>query len=510
MFQKILIANRGEIAIRILRACHTLGIETVAVYSDADRTALHVRYADEAFHIGPAQATDSYLRIDRILDAARQSGAEAVHPGYGFLAENPDFAQACAEAGLVFVGPPASAIAAMGDKVTARRLMQQAGVPVIPGSGSGLRDRQMLEEAERIGFPLFVKAAAGGGGKGMRLVRTYRELKASLGAARREARKAFGDDRVYLERAIEGARHVEIQVLADGFGKVIYLGERECSIQRRHQKLIEEAPSPALDEALRQQMGQVAVQAAAAVGYVNAGTVEFLLAADRSFYFLEMNTRLQVEHPVTEAVTGIDIVAEQLRIAAGQPLDLEQAGVQVHGWAIECRITAEDPSNDFLPASGRIIRLTQPSGPGVRVDGGIHEGFESSMFYDPLLQKVIVWGSSRNEAIQRMQQALRELRIIGLQTSTPFHEWVMANESFREGAYNTSFFQDQFKNLPKRGTHARLAAIVAALASREQRLRRGAGTSRRAEDAGADPRPVVEERLDKSWKLAGRWEALGR
>jgi acetyl-CoA carboxylase biotin carboxylase subunit len=510
LFRKILIANRGEIAIRILRACHSLGIRTVAVYSDADRTALHVRYADEAYRIGPAPAQDSYLYIDRILDVTRQSGAEAVHPGYGFLAENSEFAQACAEAGLTFVGPPASAIAAMGDKIMARRLMEQAGVPVIPGTESGLSDSEMWGQAESIGYPLFVKAAAGGGGKGMRLVHTPHGLKESLGAARREAQKAFGDDRVYLERAIEGARHVEIQVLADSFGSVIHLGERECSIQRRHQKLIEEAPSPAVDEALRQQMGRVAVQAAAAVGYVNAGTVEFLLAADHSYYFLEMNTRLQVEHPVTEAVTGIDIVAEQLRIAAGEPLGLEQSRIQVRGWAIECRITAEDPFNDFLPASGRIIRLSQPSGPGIRVDGGIYEGFESSLFYDSLLQKVIVWGSSRAEAMQRMRQALRELRIIGLQTSTPFHEWVMTNERFLEGSYSTSFFQDQFATLPEQGRQRRLAAIVAALVRREQGVRRGPGSLPCPDEGATDASRLAGQGLEKSWKLAGRWEALGR
>lgn len=508
VFRKVLVANRGEIAIRILRACHALGIETVAVYSDADRTALHVRHADEAYHIGPAPAADSYLRMDRILDAAHQSGAEAIHPGYGFLSENPDFASACQESGLTFVGPPASAIAAMGDKVAARRVMEQASVPVIPGTGAGLCNAEMVDRATRIGFPLFVKAAAGGGGKGMRLVHTLSELESALDGARREARKAFGDDRVYLERAIEGARHVEIQVLADAQGHVIHLGERECSIQRRHQKLVEEAPSPALDEALRRQMGQVAVQAAEAVGYVNAGTVEFLLAADRSFYFLEMNTRLQVEHPVTESVTGVDIVKEQLRIAAGEPLNLAQDDIRVRGWAIECRITAEDPFNEFLPASGRIIRLAQPSGPGIRVDGGIYEGFESSLFYDPLLQKVIASGSSRQEAIQRMGQALRELRIVGLQTSTPFHQWVMSHERFLDGSYTTSFFQDHYSGASEQGSQERLAAIVATLVSHAQR--REAGLSPYP-DGGATNSPRVNKgHLEKAWKLAGRWEALGR
>ncbi|MGD9146256.1 MAG: biotin carboxylase N-terminal domain-containing protein, partial [Anaerolineae bacterium] len=349
MFRKVLIANRGEIAVRILRACRDLDIQTVAVYSEADRRSLHVRYADEAYPVGPALARKSYLRIDRILAAARESGAEAIHPGYGFLAENPEFASACQEAGITFVGPPASAIAAMGDKVAARRIMQQAGVPVIPGTGTDLRDAEIVAQGDQLGYPLFVKAAAGGGGKGMRLVQDRDELKRSLDAARREAQKAFGDDRVYLERAVRGARHVEIQVLADGHGGVIHLGERECSIQRRHQKLVEEAPSPAVSEDLRQRMGQVAVRAAEAVGYANAGTVEFLLDRDGSFYFLEMNTRLQVEHPVTESITGLDLVKEQLRIADGEPLGYRQEDIRIQGWAIECRITAEDPFNNFLP-----------------------------------------------------------------------------------------------------------------------------------------------------------------
>jgi acetyl-CoA carboxylase biotin carboxylase subunit len=472
---------------------------------------LHVRYADEAYHIGPALARKSYLRLDRIVDVARQSGAEAVHPGYGFLAENPEFASACAEAGVTFIGPPASAIAAMGDKVAARRLMQGAGVPIIPGTGAALRDGAILAEASRIGYPLFIKAAAGGGGKGMRLVHDHADLERSLGAARREALKAFGDDRVYLEKAVQGARHVEIQVLADSKGKVIHLGERECSIQRRHQKLVEEAPSPAVDDDLRQRMGKVAVQAAAAVSYTNAGTVEFLLDADHNFYFLEMNTRLQVEHPVTESITGIDLVKEQLRIAAGEPLGYEQDDVQATGWAIECRITAEDPFNSFLPASGRIIRLFPPSGPGVRVDSGIHEGFEVSLYYDPLLAKLVAWGQSREEAIQRMRGALREYRIIGVHTSIPFHQWVMGEEEFVRGAYDTAFLEDRFSPVaPEHGEQGQLAAIVATLLSHDQRQRRQA--------APAPCDDVVQEsgwrpagsRAQRAWKLAGRREAMER
>jgi acetyl-CoA carboxylase biotin carboxylase subunit len=473
LFNKTLTANRGEIAVRILRACRELGIETVAVYSDADRRALHVRQAGEAYHIGPALARKSYLRGDHIIDAAKRSGAQAIHPGYGFLAENPEFAAACADACITFVGPPASAIAAMGDKVAARRLMQEAGVPIVPGTETGLLDGEMLVRAGQIGFPLFVKTAAGGGGKGMRLVHRPDELEGALASVRREANKAFGDDRVYLEKAIQGARHVEIQALADAHGNLIYLGERECSIQRRHQKLVEEAPSPVVDEDLRQRMGQVAIQAALAVNYVNAGTLEFLLDAERNFYFLEMNTRLQVEHPVTESVTGVDIVKEQFRLAAGEPLGHRQDDILVKGWAIECRITAEDPLNGFLPTSGRVIRLFRPSGPGVRVDSCIYEGLEVSLYYDPLMSKLIAWGNTREEAIQRIRGALEKYRIVGVPTSIPFHLWVMGNEAFLRGNYSTSFLQDELSlTTPIQREHGHLVAIVATLLSHQQLQRR--------------------------------------
>ena len=444
MLRKILIANRGEIAVRILRACQELGVATVAVYSDADRHALHVRNADEAYRIGPAPARDSYLRIDRILDAARESGAQAVHPGYGFLAENPEFAAACEEAGLLFIGPPAQAIAAMGDKVMARRLMKEAGVPVIPGTAQDLQDEALLKEAAQIGYPLYIKAAAGGGGKGMRLVQHPDQAERALKSARREALNAFDDDRVYLEKALQGAHHVEIQVLADGHGHAIHLGERECSVQRRHQKLIEEAPSPTVDEDLRQRMGEIAVRAAQAVGYVNAGTVEFLLDEHGQFYFLEMNTRLQVEHPITEAITGIDIVAEQLRIASGAPLSYAQEDVHRQGWAIECRIIAEDPFHEFRPHSGTIRHLVEPSGPGVRVDSGLYQDGEVSPYYDSLLAKLITWGDTRAEAIRRMRRALDEYRILGIPTTIPFHRQVMEAPDFVQGKYDTSFLETSF------------------------------------------------------------------
>jgi acetyl-CoA carboxylase biotin carboxylase subunit len=504
MLQKVLIANRGEIAVRILRACRELGLRTVAVYSEPDRRAPHVRLADEAYPVGPALARDSYLRGDRLLDVARASGADAIHPGYGFLAENADFAAACAEAGVVFIGPPASAIAAMGDKVEARRRMQAAGVPVIPGTETDLQDDQILSEAGRVGFPLFVKAAAGGGGKGMRLVQQAGQLERALGQARREAMKAFGDDRVYLERAVAGARHIEIQILADAHGTVIHLGERDCSIQRRHQKLVEEAPSPAVDEDLRQRMGAVAVRAAETVGYTNAGTVEFLLDRDRHFYFLEMNTRLQVEHPITEAVTGVDIVKEQLRLAAGEPLRHRQEDIRSWGHALECRITAEDPFNSFLPAAGRIIRLFQPGGPGVRVDSGIEEGLEISTFYDSLLAKLIVWGESREAAIQRAASALGEYRVVGLPTSIPFHQWVMNHDAFLHGEYDTTFLADQYSLAePDREANRPLAALVSALLSHEQRQRTPLTASRMEGDGG------TVWRSDRAWKMAGRWEAMG-
>ncbi|MGE5140214.1 MAG: acetyl-CoA carboxylase biotin carboxylase subunit [Rudaea sp.] len=471
MFKKVLVANRGEIAVRILRACRELGLETVAVFSDADRDALHVRYADEAFNIGPAPARESYLRIDKIIDVARRSGADAIHPGYGFLAENPNFARAVADAGISFVGPPGDVIEALGGKVAARQLAQKAGVPTVPGTYDVIPDEELIATAgERVGYPLFVKAVAGGGGKGMRLVNSPAELPGGLERAHSEALAAFGDDRVYLERALLSVRHVEIQILADTKGNAIYLGERECSIQRRHQKLIEESPSPVLDESLRRRMGEAAVRLARAAGYVNAGTVEFLVDGHLNFYFLEVNTRLQVEHPVTELVTGVDIVKEQFRIASGRPLHLEQQDVQLRGAAIECRITAEDPFNNFMPSTGKINNLIEPTGPGVRLETGIYEGYEVSLYYDPLIAKLIVWGETRGAAIMRMKRALREFRIVGLSTSIPFHQRIMASTNFIRGVFDTRFLENRLKLEPDHSDETEaIAAIAAALVAHGQR-----------------------------------------
>ena len=397
MFTKVLVANRGEIAVRIIRACHELGIETVAVYSDVDRAAMHVRQAREAYLLGPAPARDSYLRGDKLIEIAKKAGAGAIHPGYGFLAERDDFAEAVHDAGLVFIGPRPSAIAAMGDKAVARATVTAAGVPVVPGTeGEGsLTDEHLISVAPDIGFPLLVKATAGGGGKGMREVNRLEELPSLLEAARREAEAAFGDGNVYLEKLLLGARHIEFQIMADSHGNVIHLGERESSIQRRHQKLLEEAPSPFMDEELRKEMGELACRAAKSVDYLNAGTIEFLVDKDRNFYFLEMNTRLQVEHPITEMVTGVDIVREQIRVARGRKLRYSQEDISLNGWAIECRINAEDPYNNFLPSTGQLASVIPPSGPGVRVDTGVYAGFAITPHYDSLISKLICWGETR-------------------------------------------------------------------------------------------------------------------
>src|SRR5262245_6209627 len=441
-FEKLLIANRGEIAVRVIRACHELGIRTVAVYSEADRDALHVRFAHEAYPIGPPPSSESYLRIDKILDVAKRSGAQAIHPGYGFLSENDEFARACRDARVVFVGPSPESMEAMGDKVRARELMTAAGVSVVPGSGPLSDAKAALASAKAIGYPVLLKASAGGGGKGMRIVRSEAELPALLAQARGEARSSFGDETVFLEKYVERPRHIEVQVLADAHGRCVHLGERECSIQRRHQKLIEESPSPVIDDATREAIGAMAVQAAKACNYVSAGTVEMLRGADGSFYFMEMNTRLQVEHPVTEMVYGIDLVKSMIEIAAGAPLPFAQEDVSARGHAIECRIIAEDPARNFMPSPGTIRALRAPSGPGVRYDGGIYGGFAVPVHYDPMLAKLIAWGGDRAEAAARMARALNELRIDGVKTSINFHQRVMTHRAFLAGDLHTGFLEE--------------------------------------------------------------------
>ena len=467
-FHKVLIANRGEISVRIIRSCREMGILTAAVYSDADRTAPHVLMADEAYHIGASPARESYLVGGRIIETALECKAEAIHPGYGFLAENGDFAESVEAAGITFIGPPASAIRSMGSKTEARRIMSEAGVPVVPGDRSGVSDPEAAHaSAERIGYPVLIKAAFGGGGKGMRVVWKPEDLSSAFDAARRESLSAFGSDEVYLERFIEGPRHIEFQILADMHGNCIHLYERECSIQRRHQKVIEEAPSPAagLNAELRERMGQAAVAATRACGYVNAGTVEFLFdPTDNSFYFLEMNTRLQVEHPVTEMVTGLDLVREQVLIAMGEPLQIRQNEVEHRGHSIECRLYAEDATNGFLPDAGVVKKLTRPNGPWVRVDSGVDEGNEVGVYYDPLVAKLIVWGTDRDAAIDRMHRALGEYKVVGLTTNITFNRWVMEHPRFRSGDFDTRFIDQEFDagKLNTGDGNVELAAVVAA------------------------------------------------
>jgi acetyl-CoA carboxylase biotin carboxylase subunit len=488
VFDKVLVANRGEIALRVIRACRELGVASVAVYSEADARAPHVREADEAVLLGPAPSSESYLKGDRIIEAAQRVGAQAIHPGYGFLSEREWFARAVRDAGLTFIGPPAEAIAAMGSKTAARELAIAAGTPVVPGTTSALRDAdEAAEVAERFGYPVLLKAAAGGGGKGMRVVHRRDELAAALASAQREARNAFGDDAVYVEKYIVGPRHVEIQVLGDQHGTMLHLGERECSIQRRHQKMIEEAPSVAVTPELRARMGQAAVAAARAAGYTNAGTCEFLLDASGAFYFLEMNTRIQVEHPVTELVMGLDLVQWQLRVAAGERLPFTQEALVPRGWAIECRITSEDPSNGFLPSTGRVQYLHVPAGPGVRWDGGIETGSEVTLYYDPMLAKLIVWAPDRTQAIARMHRALLELTIDGVDTSRDFHLRVMENADFRAGAIEIQWLERHLAELtaaPASHDSIVRAAIAAVLLSdRDRGVRRPATAG--SQDANA-------------------------
>jgi acetyl-CoA carboxylase, biotin carboxylase subunit len=475
-FRKILVANRGEIAVRVVRACRELGIVSVAIYSEADRSALHVRLADEAQAVGPAPSRDSYLRIDRVLAAARRSGADAIHPGYGFLSENPDFARACEEAGIAFVGPASDTIARMGEKTSARRAAVEAGVPVVPGSLEPLAGIEAIRrEAGRIGLPVMLKAAAGGGGKGLRLVAREQDLAGALERARSEAKSAFGDDSVYLEKAIERPRHIEIQVLADQQGGAVHLFERECSLQRRHQKILEESPSPFVTPELRGRMGAMAVSLARAVGYTNAGTLEFLVDADRNPYFLEMNTRLQVEHPVTELTTGQDLVKLQIRIAQGEPLPFAQGDLVQRGHAIECRVYAEDPEQGFLPSPGRILGLRVPAGPGVRDDSGVYQGYEVPIHYDPLLSKLVAYGADRADALARMRRAVAEYRILGIRTSLPFFSAVLSNPAFVAGDFDTGFVDRllQDRSLEPTGESDVALAAAAIHAYRKRRTHRG-------------------------------------
>jgi acetyl-CoA carboxylase, biotin carboxylase subunit len=498
MFQKILIANRGEIALRIQRACRELGIATVAVYSDADRSALHVLEADEAYRLGPAPAAESYLRGDRILEIAQEAGAQAIHPGYGFLSENAGFAEACEQSPIKFIGPPAHAMRALGSKIRARQAADQAGMPRVPGSTRGLAS---LEEAytvaNQIGYPVMLKAAAGGGGKGMRAVAHRDELKAAFESAQSEAERAFGSSEVYLEKLIERPRHIEIQLLADEHGHCVYLGERECSVQRRHQKVIEEAPSAVVDSDLRRRMGEAAARLAQSAGYANAGTVEFLLDSDHNFYFLEMNTRLQVEHPVTELVTGLDLVHLQIRIAQGEPLPFTQQEIQLRGHAIECRIYAEDPDNGFFPSPGRITRLLQPGGPGIREDSGIYEGWVVPMDYDPMLSKLIAYAPTRDLAIARLLRAIDEYVIGGIRSNLGLFRRILNDAGFRSADIDTSYLDRLLASQQAPATsdanHEDIAALAAAIFEQSR---------------GAAPPAPIQQAASSAWKSIARREGL--
>ena len=504
-FSKILIANRGEIAVRVIRACRELGICSVAVYADVDRTSLHVRHADEAYPIGPAAATESYLNIEKILRTARLSGAQAIHPGYGFLSENAEFAAACEKAGIKFIGPTASAMEAMGSKTRARQAMQAAGIPCVPGSTKGLEFTEAARVASEVGYPVMLKAAAGGGGKGMRMVPSPEELRSAFDAARSEAERAFGDGEVYVEKFIENPRHIEMQILADEHGNTVYLGERECSVQRRHQKVLEESPSPLVDPDMRRRMGEVAVRVAQAAGYTNAGTVEFLVDKNKNFYFLEMNTRLQVEHPVTELITGLDLVHLQVRIAEGEKLPFKQSDIQVRGHAMECRIYAEDPDNNFFPSPGKITLLLAPAGPGIRRDSGMYEGWKVPIDYDPLLAKLIGYGWNREQTIMRLRRALVEYFVGGIKTNISLFRRILNDPEFVAGNIDTGYLARLLSRPeadPVRKEHGNIAAIAAGVFAMLEQVPAAAASHNGVRANGSVPTS------SSNWKQRARTEAL--
>ena len=498
IFDKILIANRGEIAVRVIRGCREMGIRTVAVYSDADRGALHVRMADEAYGIGPAPSSESYLVIPKLIDAAKRAKAAAIHPGYGFLSENAGFAQACQDAGVVFIGPSPASMALMGSKVEARRAASGFGVQIVPGTVEPITsEAEARKIASSIGYPVMLKASAGGGGKGLRFVRSENELEGALRDARSEAKSAFGNDAVYIEKFVERPRHIEIQVLADRHGNAVYIGERECTIQRRHQKVIEECPSPIMTPDLRSRMGEAALKVVKAAHYYNAGTVEFLVDQNRAFYFLEMNTRLQVEHPVTELVTGLDLVKYQIRVAAGEKLDLRQEDIVMRGCAIECRVYAEDPANNFLPSPGRITAFRPPSGPGIRHDSGVYQGWTVPNDYDPLIAKLAAWDRTRDESIERMRRALGEYQVAGIHTNIAFFLEVLNDPDFRKGNFDTGFLDRWMQNRDgnqKLSTTDRDIAVIAAALFQSERTAPGTA-------------PAAKQ-IESPWKVQGRRGSL--
>jgi acetyl-CoA carboxylase biotin carboxylase subunit len=501
MIKKVLVANRGEIAVRVMRTCREMNLKVVAVYSDADRNSLHVRYADEAYHIGPSPSNESYLRIDKIIDAAKKSKADAIHPGYGFLSENAEFSERCSKEGIIFIGPSADTISTMGDKITARRTITKAGVPVVPGTADPiLKEEEAVKVIEKIGLPVMIKASAGGGGKGMRLVKNKEDIVSSIRAAKSEALSAFGNDAVYIEKYISSPHHIEFQILADNHGNVIHLFERECSVQRRHQKVIEETPSPIMTPEVRMEMGDHAVAVAKAANYSGAGTIEFIVDDDLNYYFLEMNTRLQVEHPITERVVGIDLVREQINIANNLPLNYKQEDLRQNGHAIECRIYAEDPDNNFMPSPGQIHHISEPLGFGVRHDGYVYEGYRIPIYYDPLISKLIVWGKTREEAIARMRRSLNSYKITGVKTTIKFLERIMNTPDFLKGKYNTHFIENNkgvLEQPDKCKGDCKAIAIIAAFIDYNNRLAQ----------VKAEPEESV---AGSNWKLAGRRGAMNR